>query len=163
MIDHLKLCKTLVSSEERIKIAITKYTKDHPILSTSYQDIRNFFTGASQALILGHKRVCSGIKLVKKAAKKNSTKVMRSNVKNIPNQQELEEDKLEFEKLKAEIAAMACTWTYKWDPTFIENTHHIIVGGEVMWAGYVPPPIQYITNGVCDKEGNTIYGTNTTE
>jgi hypothetical protein len=66
-------------------------------------------------------------------------------------------------KLKAEIAALACTWTYKWDPTFIEKTPHIIVGGEVMWAGYVPPAIFTITNAICDKEGNAIYGTNTTE
>jgi hypothetical protein len=37
------------------------------------------------------------------------------------------------------------------------------MGGEVMWAGYVPPAISIINNAICDKEGNAIYGTNTTE
>jgi hypothetical protein len=40
----------------------------------------------------------------------------------------LEEDKKELEKLKTELAVLACTWTYKWDPNFIEKTPHIIVG-----------------------------------
>ena len=58
---------------------------------------------------------------------------------------------------------MACTWAYKWDPVFVKRTPYIIVDGEIAWAGYVPPAIQYITNAVCDHEGNIIHGTNTTE
>lgn len=66
-------------------------------------------------------------------------------------------------KLKAELAALACTWTYTWDPIFVKMTPHFVVDSEIAWAGYVPPAIQYITNAVCDDEGNAIYGTNTTE
>jgi hypothetical protein len=66
-------------------------------------------------------------------------------------------------KLKVELAALACIWTYKWDPTFIEKTPHIIMGGEVMWAGYVPPAIFTISNAICDDDGNIIYATNTTQ
>ena len=42
-------------------------------------------------------------------------------------------------------------------------TPHIIIDGEIAWAGYVPSAIQYITSTACDKDGNAIYGTNTTE
>ena len=81
------------------------------------------------------------MKLVRKAAKKSGAKILRAKAKDLPTQQQLEEEKLELMKLKAELAALAYTWTYKWDKTFIEKTPHIILGGEVMWAGYVPPVI----------------------
>lgn len=64
--------------------------------------------------------------------------------------------------LKAELAAIACTWTYKWDPLFVKATPYFVVDGEVAWAGYVPPAIQNITSSICDEEGNVIYGTNGT-
>jgi hypothetical protein len=44
-------------------------------------------------------------------------------------------------KLKSELAVLACTWAYKWDPTFVKMTPHIIIDGEVAWADYVPPAI----------------------
>jgi hypothetical protein len=46
-----------------------------------------------------------------------------------------------LEKLKVELANLACTWTYKWDPKFVEKTPHFIIDGEIAWAGYVPPAI----------------------
>jgi len=67
-----------------------------------------------------------------------------------------------LEKLKVELAALACTWTYKWDPDFVKRTPYIVVDGEIVWAGYVPPAIENITTAVCDREGNSVYGTNTT-
>ena len=101
------------------------------------------------------------MKLVKKATRKSgATKVLRAKVQSLPTQQELEEDKLELEKLKAELSALACTFVYKWDPIFVERTPHIIVDWEIVWAGYIPPAIQYISNAVCDEEGNAVYGTN---
>jgi hypothetical protein len=69
----------------------------------------------------------------------SDTKVLKA--KDSPAQQILEEDKLELEKLKAELATLACTWTYKWDPVFVIRTPYLIVGGEIVWAGYVPPAI----------------------
>jgi hypothetical protein len=103
------------------------------------------------------------MKFAKKAARKVSTKVLRAKAKNLPAQQELEENKLELEKLKVDLAVLACTWTYKWDPLFVKKTPHIIVGGEIVWAGYVPPTIQCISNAICDDDGNLIYATNTTQ
>ena len=67
-----------------------------------------------------------------------------------------------MQKLKAEVAAIACTWAYRWDPAFVKMTPYIIVNGEIAWAGYVPPIIESITTTVADKQGNLIYGTNTT-
>ena len=60
------------------------------------------------------------MKLVKKAARKVSTKVLRAKANDLPTQQELEDDKLELEKLKAELSALACTFVYKWDPLFVK-------------------------------------------
>ena len=133
------------------------------MLNSSSQDIRTFFSQASRTLTLRHEQVSNDMKLVKKATKKSGTKILQAKAENLPTHQQLEEEKLELTKLKAELATLACTWTYKWDPLFVKMTPHIIINGEVTWAGYVPPAIQYVTNGVCDKEGNTIYGTNTTE
>lgn len=64
--------------------------------------------------------------------------------------------------MRAEIAAIACTWTYKWDPAFVQRIPYIIVDGEIAWAGYVLPAIESITTAVCDGEGNSIYGSNNT-
>jgi hypothetical protein len=67
-----------------------------------------------------------------------------------------------LELLKADLSALACTYVYKWDPVFVERTPYIIVNDAIAWAGYVPPPIWYVTNAVCDEHGNAVYGTNTT-
>ena len=88
------------------------------------------------------------MKLIKKATKKSRIKVHQA--KDLPTQQAFVDDKLELEKLKFEVATLACTWTYKWDPVFVKKTPHIIVDGEIAWAGYIPPAIQYITNALCD-------------
>jgi len=53
----------------------------------------------------------------------------------------LEQDKLELKKMEVELATFACTWTYKWDPTFVKMTPYIIIDSEIAWAGYVPPVI----------------------
>ena len=81
------------------------------------------------------------MKLVKKASKKSGTKILRGKAKDLPAQKQLEEGKLELMKLKSELAALACIWTYKWDPAFVKMTPHIIIDGEIAWAGYVPPAI----------------------
>jgi hypothetical protein len=36
------------------------------------------------------------------------------------------------------------------DPYFVKKTPYIIVGGEIVWAGYLPPIIDSITTGVVD-------------
>ena len=101
------------------------------------------------------------MKLVKTTTtRKSDGKIIPS--KALPAKQALNEDKLELEKLKVELAHLACTWTYKWDPTFVKMTPHIIINGEIAWAGYVPPAISCVTSAVCDQEGNLIYGTETT-
>jgi hypothetical protein len=68
MVGHLGLCETLVSSRERINVAIKKHSKEHKILIKE-ADIRSFYTEASHALSLAHKKVRSEIKLVNKANK----------------------------------------------------------------------------------------------
>jgi hypothetical protein len=40
-----------------------------------------------------------------------------------------------------ELAALACTWTYKWDPVFVERTPYIVVDDQIVYATYVPPAI----------------------
>jgi hypothetical protein len=82
MVDHLKYCEILISSRERINVAIKKHIKEHKTL-TKEADIRSFYTEASHALSLGHKKICSEIKLVNNA-NKISTKAARAKANELP-------------------------------------------------------------------------------
>jgi hypothetical protein len=82
MVDHIKYCEILVSSRERINVAIKKHVKEHKTL-TGEADIRSFYTEASYALSLSHKKVCSEIKLVNNA-NKISTKAARAKANELP-------------------------------------------------------------------------------
>ena len=85
MVDHLKLCDVLVSSQKRIRLALEKHNKEHSLLSFPQQDIRAFFSQTSRALTESCKQVCTNMKLVKKATKRSGTKVLRSKAENLPN------------------------------------------------------------------------------
>ena len=47
MVDHLKQCVIIVSSHQRIKLALEKDNKEHLIIDLPSQDIRTFFSEAS--------------------------------------------------------------------------------------------------------------------
>jgi hypothetical protein len=43
MVDHLKVCTTLISTKARIKLAVEKRNKEHPLLKFPFKDIGVYF------------------------------------------------------------------------------------------------------------------------
>jgi hypothetical protein len=86
MVDHLKECVILVSSRERISLALYNHNKEHLIVDAPSLDIMKFFSVASKALNLSHQQVCSDIKLVKKVNNKIFAKTIRTKSNELPTQ-----------------------------------------------------------------------------
>ncbi len=99
------------------------------------------------------------MKIVKKSLQKTATKAIKAKAERLPPLAKLKEDELELWEVRSEIGALACTWNLKFYPDIIENIPFLYMDGQVVWAGYVPPAIQYVANAVCDAEGNSIIAT----
>ena len=77
MVDHLNVCSVLVSSRERIITALAKQNNEYDMLNTPQDDTGTFFIQASLALTTSREKVFEDLRLVKKAARRSSTKSTR--------------------------------------------------------------------------------------